>query len=361
MNLNSLQIHGNHRRTLIDDLSKVFDNWVADDDMKMYSRPQTFTQIHFGAYDGQPMAIKIMKDVPYSKITKSEIGQDVVRTGELTDYEKEIKMLQILKEMHRARAIPFHLPLIFSKFADYREVKPYLGKEHTGKKRDKYAVYATPRMDSTFNQYINANTRTRDPSFFNVVDVALFVVLFNVYSLNTAIGFVHCDLHISNLLMKKLDRPRTCLFKIMGKNFCFIIDYEICFYDMFYSMYNDCLGRQGSIFYPKLNGLEQDEYYKNDIGLFAVTLLKYVKNCKYVKNETLENFLHFIVGGKENVKTVKNHVRLHDYAKVQTVQSILNHSYFARYTCTPDEVLAIQTDSDVQKFSVKGKLVKKNI
>ena len=349
------------RKTLLDNLDTFFDNYDLDADPKQtYKRPETFTHINFGHFNDYPVALKLMKVIPYDIIAKQKLNKRQLQTGGITDYEKEIKMLQVLDWMRKRDVIPYSLPLLFSKHVSPIELKKFVNvpelRLEEAKEEDKYAMLATRKMDFTLNKFIIKHYKSNDPDFFNDIDAVLFVVLFNVYTLNSSIGFVHCDLHISNILLAPLKEEDTLVFNINNNYFTIFSKYEIVLYDMFYSVFdNDILGRAGSTFVPKLNKLKKDHYYKNDVGLFCVTLLKYIRKCNLM-NRSLESFLLNIIGGESNIVGEKGNNRLKNYTKVMNIEDIFHHSYFKVYQTSKAEIKA---QSHQKYFEVKGRLAVK--
>lgn len=355
-----LNVRDDSRKTLNNPLTTFFDALQVDNH-SFYKRPETFTEIHFGKFHDVPVALKIMKITSYEDIAKQKISPNILKKGGITDYDKEIKLLNVLDNMQKRSAIPYSLPVYFSKNVDFEEVSPFIKSQMKRGEGDKFAVLCTKRMEYTLNRYINMQAKNRDPAFFNEIDAVLFTVLFNVYTLNQALGFVHCDLHISNVLLTSLEKPQTLAFTLINKHFCLKSSHEIVFYDMFYSLYdNELLGRQGSTFKPKLNGLAKKQYSKADVGLFCVTMYKYVSKLTLM-NRTLESFLLDIVGGKGNIVQQGVHTRLRNYKKVMDLADIFAHDYFQVYSCSPETLKEKSQDasSDFKRFSLKGRFVKK--
>jgi hypothetical protein len=350
-----LQVSNTSRKNLCSTIDNFFKYWINDTKTQSYRRPETFTEILFGEYKNVPMVVKIMKKTKYDNIAKQKLNRKIIQYGSISDYEKEIKMLYVLEYMFKKNCIPFALPFYFSQFCRFDDIKSQINVNMDAAKNDSFAVICTRRMDYTFNKYINMHIKSGDSTkFLSNVKNVLFVVLFNVYTLFSSLGFVHCDLHISNILLSEC-KPKIVNFLIHNQLYSLTCEHQVYFYDMFYSTYNNkLLGPQGSTFKPKLNNLSQHDSYKADIGLFCATLYKYIQKC-HVSHKELEDFLLYIIGGAENIQYTQKHIKLQNYNKIKNINHIYTHKFFKsfRVDCINNSLV----------YKVHGKLTntKKNI
>lgn len=171
----------------------------------------------------------------------------------------------------------------------------------------------------------------------------ILVVILSMLSLYNCIHFVHGDLHINNILLRRLKTKNKKLFlNFKIEDFCFKIpvEHEIALSDLEYAYYkNDTL----TLYYDETRRLlKGQDRVKSDIILFFYSIRKNLIYQYEHYHDTFCNIIRLceqILGGSDNIvdykevldKNIKKYSvanYVHDVNLVFSIDKIIKLSYF---------------------------------
>ena len=163
------------------------------------------------------------------------------------------------------------------------------------------------RLDMDMTRYVVTCSRQLCAKNMHTnVAVMLFQVLFVLTQLNRCLGFLHGDLHSSNVFLKRLPEKTVFQYNVNDTLYSVSTSYVPVLADMYYATHRSDAFKHTTWTHSKIQKIKPEQAHLHDFRYLLMRLTDKNHNYFY-KSKALTSFAHFVLHKAKTVDDVFGH------------------------------------------------------